>query len=295
MTGEEILAAIRAGKIHVSWAPLVSEHNGHKLQLSVFRDAMKFDGVPAMAWTRKPVPETHPDHGKTYDGVRLPVTAIEMQQVADLLFCMLLTPKVVDLIWLEAGKAGNVRFDSVVNVSGKIVAESDIHKVHEAIEAALAKAGGDTGGMVDSVGKYWVVCNAMLAGKFTASNTQAVNYGWPTKGTGNGPGVTGKVNMWQRIGTAHNNLHYDPSQTIRLMYRTALLQRAGTTDWVEIDLYDLAKDAELAPLISHEGVMKIVRQQGVPEPEPIREADGSITLPEIIILGNARPKPTLMV
>jgi hypothetical protein len=292
MTGQEILDLIRAVKgIHVSWGMILSEHKGHQLKISVFRDAMKFDGVPAMTWTRKPVPETHPDHGKTYNGVRLPVTAVEMQQIADICGCMMLTPKVVDLIWLEAGKSG-LQFESVVNVHGQIVAEADIHKVHEAIEAAIAKAGGDKGGILDSVGKYWVICNAMLAGKFTAQQKQAVNYGWPTRGQGNGPGVTGKVNVWQRIGSQHDVGHWDPSQTIRLMYRTAMLLKAGETEWTEVDLYDIATDPELADLISHEGPMKVTRQQGVPEPEGVQEEDGSWTLPEIIIFGD--PKANLI-
>lgn len=289
MTGQEIIDMVRAAqRIHVSWGQVISEYKGHQLKISVFRDAMKFDGVPAMLWTRQPVPASHPDHGKTYDGVRLPVTAPEMQQIADVLGCMMLTPKVVDLIWTQAA----TQFESVVNVSGQIVAVADIHKVHEAVEKALAAAGGDKGGVIDSVGKYWVVCNAMLAGKFAAQNRQAVNYGWPTKSHGNGPGVTGKVNVWQTIGTAHDVGHFDPSQTIRLMYRTAMLLRAGSADWEEVDLYDLAKDPELSYLISHEGPMKIVRQQGVPEPEGVRQDDGSYLLPEVVIIGD--PKSPLV-
>ncbi len=295
MTGQDLIDAIRAGRAHVSWGTLTSEHNGHQLKMSVFRDAMKFDGIPAMTWRRIPVPEGHPDFGKVFDGVRMPVTAVEMQQIADLLGCMMLTPKLIDLIWLEAGKSG-VQFESIVNLgppSYPIVAEADIHVVHRFIEAALAKAGGDNGGFIDSVGKYWVLCNAMLVGKFSALLQQAINYGWATKDKGNGPGVTGKVNMWQRIGAQHSFSHYDPSQVIRLVYRMAKLLRAGTTDWVDAALYDVATDPELAPLISHEGVLKVTRQQGVPEPPTVRQADGSYLLPETIILGD--PQAALLV
>lgn len=284
MTGQEIIDLIRAGKAHVSWATITSEHKGHQLRISVFRDAMKFDSVPAMLWTRKPVPASHPDAGKTFDGVRLPVTAVEMQQIADLTGCMMLTPKVVDLIWLEAGLNG-VQIDSVVNVQGKIVAESDIHRVNAEIDAKLAKASGNREGVIDSVGKYWVVCNAMLTGPYSAAGRQAVNYGWPTKGAGNGRSVTGKFNVWQTIGSRHDVGHYDPSQVIRLMSRTAQLLKAGSSDWVDVDLYDIARDLDLAGLISHEGPMKIVRQQGVPEPQAVQQADGTYLMPEIMILG----------
>lgn len=293
MTGQDIIDLVKAGNVHVSWGTVLSEDKGHQLKLSVFRDAMKFDNVPAMLWTRKPVPDTHPDAGKTYDGVRLPVTAPEMQQIADITGCMMLTPKVVDLIWLTAGESGT-QFDSVINLGpNHIVAEADIQAVHEAVELALKQAGGDNGGVIDSVGKYWVVCNGMLTGKFSAAQRQAVNYGWPTKKyAGNGPGVTGKCKVWQTQGFQHDVGHYDPSQTIRLMYRTAMLLKAGETDWAEVDLYDVAKDPELCGLISHEGVLKIVRQQGVPEPQGVQEADGSWTLPPVVVIGD--PKAALL-
>lgn len=293
MTGQEIIDLVKAGQGQVDWGTVTSTYNGHQLKVSVFRDAMKFDGVPAMTWRRDPVPASHPDHGKTYDGVRLPVTAVEMQQIADLTDCMMLTPKMVDLIWLEAGVSGT-QIDSVINLGpNAIVAEADIHKVHEHVELALTQAGGDKGEIIDSVGKYWVVCNAMLNGKFSASQRQAINYGWPTKKyAGNGPGVTGQCKVWQTIGSQHDVGHYDPSQTIRLMYRTAMLLKAGETEWAEIDLYTVASDPALAGLISHEGVMHIVRQQGVQEPQAVKQPDGSWLMPEVVIIGD--PKSALI-
>lgn len=285
MTSEELLARVRAGDVHVSWGHLNLIHKaGHQLRVAVFRDAMKFDRVPAMRWTRKPVPVGHPDRGKTYDGVRLPVTAVEMQQIADLTGCMMLTPKIVDEIWLAAGLNG-LQIDSVVNVHG-IVAEADIHVVHAEIEKQLAAAKGNSAGIVDSVGKYWVICNAMLTGKFSAAGKQAVNYGWPTRGKGNRPGVTGKFNVWQPIGGEHSTDHYDPSQTIRLMSRTAYLLRAGTSTRVEVDLHDIARDPELCSFISHEGPLKVLRQQGVPEPKAVLQPDGTYLLPEVVIFGD---------
>lgn len=285
MDTDELLAAIRGGRAHAEWAELTVGHNGHSLRLSVFRDAMKFDGVPALFWSRKPIPKNHPRYtDEIRDGVRLPVTAVEMQMVADLCHCMLPTPKVVDLLWEAAGASGT-QFDSVVNINGQIVARSDIFSVHDEVEEALAEAGGDKGGVIDSVGKYWVVCKALALGKY--GKHQAVNYGWPTRGRGNGPGVTRKVNVWQTIGSRHDDRHIDPSQTIRLMYRLARLKRAGASDWEDIDLYDILKDSELAPLISHEGPLSLVRQAAVEEPQAVRNPDGSYTMPEIVIFGNS--------
>lgn len=273
----DILGAVRSGAVEASWSNLQSEHKGHHLIIGVMRDAMKFNEVPAMTWDRKVL-----DPNKKLDGVRLGVTAKEMQQIADLMYCMLPTPKVLDLVWEAAGKTGT-QLESVVNVKGTIVAMSNIHDCHEAVEAAIAKAGGDRGGFIESVAKYWVLSNRLINGKFGVN--QAVNYAWFTRQKGNGPGVTGTVNVWQTVGAAHDSSHQDPSQGVRLMYRTAKLLRAGATDWVEVDLWDIAGDPELAPLISHEGVLKTTRMLNVPLPEPVL-VDGVLTMPETIIFGD---------
>ncbi len=242
-------------------APLMLEHKGHQLEIQVFRDALKFDGVPPMNFHRGELPNPN---GLSVDGVRLPVTAVEMQQVADIMQCMMLTPKVVDFLWIEAGKTG-VRINSVVGVHGQVVAQTDILDVHDAIEKELAKH-EDNGGIIDSVGKYWVVCNALLVGKFSGIKQQAVNYGWPDANNPIKNSVTGQLHVWQTVGAAHDTSHCDPSQVIRLMSRMAKLFRADGDVWEDVDLYDIAKDPELCWLISHEGVMHTVRMPQVPEP-----------------------------
>ncbi len=289
------LEAITESRFRVGWGTVHLTHNGHQLDVQVFRDAMKFDNVPAMTWHREPVPPTHKDYGKTYNGVRLPVTAVEMQQIADLTYCMMLTPKVVDAIW-AAAKAAGVQINSVVGVHGQIVAISDIQDVHAEVEAALTKpiSAVDPNGIIDSVGKYWVICNELLAGKFshieqadkTFINMQATNYGWPDANNPVHNSVTMICHMWQTIGSEHNYEHIDPSQVIRLMSRLAKLCRAGSTTWEEVDLFTIAQDPDLCGLISHQGVLKILRQPGAPEPQPTQNADGSYTMPETIIIGS---------
>ncbi len=270
----DVVQLVKNGKGYFEWSWVLNEHDGNKLAVAVFRDAMKFDGMPPMNWGRKPLQ----GDTRTFDGVRLPATANELQQIADLLGCMLMTPTIVDRLWSEAGEAG-LQFEPVVNVKGKIVAISNVHDVHEAIEAAIIRAGGDPGkeAVLSSVGKYWVLMNRALNGKF--GKQQAINYGWFTKGKGNGRSVTNLVNIWQTPGGAHNDDHLDPSQVIRLMYRQARLLRAGSTQWEDIDLHRVAADTTLAPLLSHEGVLKVLRQQNVPEPQGTVE-NGVVTLPE---------------
>lgn len=284
MTTEELLDAIKDGKAHIDWGHVTSEHNGHKLRIAVMADAIRFDNVPPMNWHREPRPARAGERA-SYDGVRLPVTANEMQQVADLLGSLMLTPKVLDLIWQQAKR----KFDPVINVNGQIVAMSDIHVVHEAIEKKIAAAGGDPGSLVASVGKFWVLSNRLVTTPKFGVQT-ACNYGWHSSG-GQYPAVTKGLKVWQAEGTQHNDLHMDPSQVIRLMYQWAWLLRSGSSTWEQVNLKDIAADADLCGLINHDGILKVVRQPSVPEPQPVRQADGSYLMPEVYILGDPSPQP----
>jgi hypothetical protein len=133
----DVVQLVRDGKGRFEWTEVRSEHKGYQLFPSVMRDAMKFDGMPAMNWKRQPIA----GDTRTFDGVRMPATAHELQQIADLLGAMLMTPKVIGHVWTQAG----LQFNSIVNIAGKIVAVSNIHDVHQAIEAAIAATGPSAG------------------------------------------------------------------------------------------------------------------------------------------------------
>lgn len=254
----DITAAIREGRARVEWTNLVSEYKGHRLTMRVFRDAMKIDNI------------------------RQPVTAKQMQEVADLCACMMPTPKILDLIWIEAGKTG-VRFDPIINFNGKIVADLTPEVVSPLVDAEIHKK-GDNGGIIDSVGKYWVLTNTLnLSHGNLYGIHNSCNYGWHSS-IGVSAGVTPGLKVWQGMGWRHNDEHVDPSQVIRLVFRMALLLRAGSSVEEQIDLHDVLKDPELAGLISHEGPLTYLRQASVPEPQPVKNADGSYTMPEIVIL-----------
>jgi hypothetical protein len=279
----DVIQLVRDGKGRYEWAEVCSEHDGYKLYVRVMRDAMKFDGMPAMTWKREPVVSTHPDYGKIYDGVRMPAQAHELQQIADMLKAMLMTPKVIDMLWLQAG----LRFDSVVNTpypsasAPTIVATSDIHRVHQEIEKRITNLGGDDGTkLIDCVGKFWCLINDLNNKPPVSGDECACNYGWLAK-VASGPGLTPGTQCWQRPGFAHNKLHWDPSQTIRLMLQQARLIRPDGTEEM-VDLRDLAGNPDLCALITHDGKpLTYLRQKGVPEEEPI----GFITLPTLTIEG----------
>lgn len=273
----DIVQAVREGKARFEWEEVLSVVGEDRLHVSVMRDAVRFDQIPEMNWHRQPKHAS----ARTEDGVRLPATANEMQQIADMLFCMLLTPKVLDLVWTQA----SVRFDPVVNLGpGRIVAEQDILAVHDEVEKKVARAGGyPARGIVASVGKYWVASNRLaVPGKF--GRATACNYGWHSSG-GRYRAVTPGLKVWQSEGTQHPDSHIDPSQVVRLMYRMArLVHKDGS--WERVDLHDVVKDPVLSAAINNKvgssSVLKVLRQPSVPEPEPVTKG-GVLVMPETVV------------
>ena len=268
----DVIEEVAEGRAHVSWSSVKSTYKEESLIIYVFRDAMKFDDVPALTWDWKPVSKKSPWYtNEVFDGVRLPASAEELQVIADLTGCMMLTPKVIDLIWLQA----QLKFDPVLNTARypgapstqrTIVAESHLHVVHQEIEKKITDLGGDQGQLIASVGKYWCLINRLsnLMG-LRFGVRQACNYGWPSS-DGRYSGVTPGIKCWQEPGYRHDHFHWDPSQTIRLMYRRAKLIHAdGRREWV--DLHDIAS-SRYAGLIHHEtNELTYLRQRCVPKPE----------------------------
>jgi len=282
----DVVQAVRDGKGKFEWKEVLSEHNGYQLYISVFRDAMKFDAIPAMQWDWDPIATNHPDFGQTYDGVRLPATAHQLQEIADLVNGMLMTPRVIDLVWLQA----DLKFDAAVNTAHPtipkkrvIVATSDIQRVHMAIEAKIAKAGGDDGTkLISCVGKYWCLIQQLANKGMLHGDWTSCNYGWFAK-KASGPGLTKGTSCYQRPGYRHNKRHWDPSQTIRLMYQWGRLIHPDGTE-SHVFLPDLMCNLDQAGLVTHDGkALTYIRQKGVDQLDPL----GTITLPEVTIVGGS--------
>ncbi len=266
----DVIQLVKDGGGSFDWAYVVSEIGDTKLYIAVMRDAMTFDGMPALDWHRDPLAV---DDGVVYDGVRLPATPFELQQIADMVGGMLLTPRVIDLIWLQAG----IKFDAIVNngepygtPAFEIVADMNITDIHQLIEKEIDERGGDGGSeIISCVGKYWCLINGLGtdADKKMYGTDTACNYGW-CGDNASGPGVTAGVKCWQRPGYKHNKDHIDPSQTIRLMYREALLVSGEGLEQY-IDLHEVAADPELCAHIAFDGKpLTYLRQTNVPHAHP---------------------------
>lgn len=281
----DVVAMLRAGQARYGWSYVQSEYKGHRLSIAVLSDAMMFDHVPSCDWSRKVM-----SSDDFFHGVRLPAMPKELQQIADLLCGMLMTPRVIDLIWLQA----EIKFDAIVNngkspPAFKIVADMDVcsshpDSLHQRIAAAVKAAGGPRdGALVSCVGKYWCLVNELNQGGLLYGDQTACNYGWCSSQASRF-GFTPGVKLWQRPGFKHNINQIDPSQTIRVMFRDGLLLRAGSSEEEPIDLRKVAVDPELCGLLTHDArPLSYLRQKSSGEPlKPL----GTLVLPPVTIEGS---------
>jgi len=230
-----ILDAVASGRYAATFSEVISTHGGDEARFYVFSDALKVDGV------------------------RVNVSAELQQQVADLIGCLLLTPRVADLIWAQREVTVQPHPRQITSDTAAMVDHS------QKIDAELARMSGSPAGkLICTVGKHWVIDNDLLLHK-----GRAENYGWHFDGP-NFQGIKGEVTatglldndgvpvrLIQGRGWAHDMREVDYSQTCVLWSSTCLLN--GRRAPVEA----LLKDPRLAPLASHSGAMDIVRQPGV--------------------------------
>ena len=224
-----ILQQVQAGNYEVKWASVVSTWKEHAAIFVVMADALKVEGV------------------------RVNVSARLEQQIADVLNCSLLTPKIADLIWAQRAAA-------LLPFPRSIAASTQAMLEHSSkIDAALTS---QPAGLVGTVGKHWTLDKDTPAGK-------AENYGWHFGGA-SFQGIAGEVTasclkdacgqyvrLIQGRGWAHDASHVDYSQTC------VLVAKQCWVDGAIVNLADVMADAELAFLACHNGVTTVTRQAGV--------------------------------
>lgn len=223
-----ILARIKRGDFDVRWGVVKSAAGGQTVRFTVLADALKIDGV------------------------RVNVSASLEQQIADVLGCSLLTPKLADLLWQQ-------RTVDLQPSPQPIDASTEAMIAHSKRIDAAIRAKGGARGIVQTVGKHWVISNALLD-----HSGRAENYGWHFAGSTFGgnlyePAVTPGLRVIQGPGWAHDVSHSDYSQTCVLVRRTC---------WVgarPMDLRTLLAHPVLSLAASHEGPSRVFRQPGVPE------------------------------
>lgn len=232
---QAILDLVSQGGFEIAWATVLSDHNGHHAEFQIMADALKIEGV------------------------RVNVSARTQQMIADQLDCLLLTPKLADLAWMQRDTTlppfprGNT--NGMSSTQAMLDHSAKIDKALTAFEGPM--------GLIGTVGKHWVIDNDLAI-----RNYRAMNYGWHFEGP-NFQGMTGEVvaslqkdakgrytRLIQGRGMAHDMAHVDYSQVCVLALQTCLI------DGQVARLSDVLQDPELAPLASHQGVMKVLRQPG---------------------------------
>jgi len=223
-----IFDQVVAGNFEAVWVPLEYDVVGKKVKLDVMSDALKIGGV------------------------RVNVTAMLQQQLADVFDASLLTAQVADFMY--------------ANASCRIAPSPQ--PISSSVQSMLAHSqrvdkllGTYNGGIVSPAGKHWI-----LDKKLEYARGQACNYGWHFTGASfNGitgfPAATlycGKgAKVIQPNATAHDPHHTDYSQTCQLVSQQCWI------DGIEYRFSDLVKDPDMSHLITSNGPLKNDRQPGV--------------------------------
>jgi len=239
-----ILAEVRAGRYEATLAPLYvqDKDTGTELTVWVYADALKVNGV------------------------RVNASASLQQRIADALECSLLTAKLADLIWLNRGYTLPPRNRAITSSTEAMIEHS--RKIDALLPADLP-----LGTIVSTVGKHWLIDNELKVG----SAEDAVNYGWHFEGLSylgmkgeaiaslvKDPKTKQYLRLIQGRGFRHGRKHTDYSQTVILV-----------SLWCEVNgvathLHDVLRDPKLAKLISHQGVLRVLRQPVLVRQKPAR-------------------------
>ena len=254
-----ILKKVRNKEYQAVFAPLVSRANGHEALFWVFGDALKVDGV------------------------RVIVTAALEQKIADSLGMSLLTPKLADLIFQQA----DMTLQPITRPPNKYLPDKtpvwnppmdsteamilESRNIDKAIEAAGGLDGRDQY-IVSTVGKHWVIDNDLLKAPGRAENYGFHYWGskkripetddFPVTAIKNASTGEGALMMQPRM-KGHNINHSDYSQNVVLVDNRVIV------DGNSMSLSEVLTNPELAPLASHQGVLKVLRQPGVQRIDPI--------------------------
>jgi len=241
-----VIERIQKGQYEVLWSQITSSYNGHQGTFRVFGDALKIDGV------------------------RIAGSAELQQTLADMLGCLLLTPKMLDLMFLQTATfltptalTQTLHDVQIMSTKTRMIYHSQL------VDKKLAAA-GNPAGVIVNVGKMWVLDNRLLDPHKV--KPAAENYGWyffgPDVYGGNSepnasmfidPKTHAPYRVAQGPGWAHDIKHVDYSQVCCLASRNCFV------DGKPMDLAAVLQDPELAGLVSHQGPLKLLRQPGVPQ------------------------------
>lgn len=221
-----VVQAVADGKFERALVPLTVSANGHQATFQVSQDALKVDGV------------------------RINASAFLQQRLADLLGAHLVTPKLLDQMWLN-------RAVTILPCPQPPASTADAMVRHSiCVSRALAAAGGaPANGIVQTVGKTWVLTNQL-------SPTVAVSVGWhlaqPVPGLPFDPAPSEPSEHVAQSPGVHDPSWIDCSQVCLFVDAECVVDGAYAT------FAEVARSPELSALVSHEGPLRFLRQPGLP-------------------------------
>jgi N-acetyl-anhydromuramyl-L-alanine amidase AmpD len=245
-----LIAAIKQGNyMPPAWFPIERSWNNKRATLFVASDALMIG---------------------TENGVRIALSARASQAVADALGCFLPTTEIADLIYRHAQvrispqTQGPPKYDYV-----------HMHRTTRMIDHHLAieKARAGRCGLIDNVGKHWVLTNS-----YARHPTKAANYGWHDKAA---PFVSASgLHVLQPLSFAHDVAHVDYSQTLRLVRPVVFV------DGTEVALTAAGANPDTWGIVSSEGPLKFWRIPAAVTPQSERiGADTDPALPAQLAIG----------
>lgn len=174
--------------------------------------------------------------GSDTDYVRIPMTPLTAQKIADRFQLSLPTPKIVDAVNAQA----KVKLNPSPLPAGRQMTSSEYYQKHN--DMIERQRRGKTQGVIVAGVKKDVVLTDRLASR----PHQVAIYGWHRK---NGRPI-------QPLSLVHENTYADYSHGVRLVSQTVLI------DGKEKPLASTLHDRKLAKLVSYEGTMHLTRIPG---------------------------------
>jgi len=216
---QAVIDAINNGLLICDWCDITSKIDGHTATFSVLCDAAYIIL----------------DDGSRF---RPQVSAQLNQKCADILSVSMITAKIHDLSYAQS-----TQIECSVLTAGPQMSTTTYSKKWNTI-VENKRNGCET--LIRDTGKIWCLDNALAWSK------GAVNFGFYSHSA---PSTSpGGFKLYQSIGTMHNNLHCDYSQTLFLMKNDCIVDGQNT------NIKNVLSDPSLASLGNYNGVLKYFRQ-----------------------------------
>jgi hypothetical protein len=175
--------------------------------------------------------------GTEDDHIRVPLNPIDAQHIADAVDCMLPTTMIVDHIWRASTKLAPNPWGPPYDASMLSVSRLEVHsrQIDERLSVIAVPVDRPIAGIKKDV---------VLSNRLTLQPNRVAIYGWHRT---NGIPI-------QPLSLIHESSYADYSHGIRLVSLEC------EVNGVKRDLRDVLRDATLARLLSHDGVLNVIRQ-----------------------------------